>query len=142
LGKCSKTVFGSPHIDKQICFLNIALSCSFEFVWWWVVVVVGGLWWFPSDYLVSTQHELWLLWLLLGCNNITNDNFCSQYCDWQLFYALLQLSTFLCTVAITNVFVECYNWNLLHMRLVLRAFVCIIVFWLTIFVCTITIGIF
>ena len=42
-----------------------ALSCSFEFVvgvggGWWVVVVVS------SDYLVSTELELWLFYCR-GC---------------------------------------------------------------------------
>ena len=38
---------------SEFCSIS-ALSCSFEFVWW----VGGG--WFPSDYLVSTQLQLWL----------------------------------------------------------------------------------
>ena len=40
---------------SEFCSIS-ALSCSFEFVWWWWVGG-GGI---PSDYLASTQLQLWL----------------------------------------------------------------------------------
>ena len=59
-GYSSKTVFGSPHIDKQLLFYKYcsisALLCSFEFVWWWVV----------SQRILSLNPPQVLINLLLG----------------------------------------------------------------------------
>ena len=55
------------------------------------------------------------------------------------FHELLRLLAFVCLIAIANVLLEYCNWNLFYERLHLRTFVCIIIFWLTMFVCNITI---
>ena len=56
MGLGSKTVLGSPHINKDDLFSEYCsisdLSYSFEFGW-----VVGGSVVVPSDYLVSTQLQ-------------------------------------------------------------------------------------
>ena len=45
---------------------------------------------------------------------IAIDNFCLQYYNLQFFYALLQILTFACNIAIANNFVENYTIALLQ----------------------------
>ena len=62
---------------------------------------------------------------------IAFDNFCLHFCNWQLFYALLQLLTFKCTFTIANILWNMANeiycmsnciWELLYALLYFNVF--------------------